>query len=88
LIITVTDNGVGIPSDKMNNLMQEKLQNKESRLSGMGIRNVDERIRLYFGETYGISIQSVPTMFTTIEITIPITDQEDHNPYAQSTYSR
>jgi two-component system sensor histidine kinase YesM len=87
LIITVTDNGVGIPSDKMNNLMQGKPQNKENKLSGMGIRNVDERIKLYFGESYGISIQSVPNMFTTIEITIPVTGEEEHNPYAKSTYS-
>jgi two-component system sensor histidine kinase YesM len=74
LILTITDNGVGIPSNKLSNLMQEKLQNKEGRLSGMGIRNVDERIKLYFGESYGISIQSVPNMLTTIEITIPITE--------------
>ncbi|NHN29880.1 sensor histidine kinase [Paenibacillus sp. S3N08] len=87
LIITITDNGVGIPSYKMNNLLQEKLQNKEGKLSGMGIRNVDERIKLYFGEAYGISIQSVPNMLTTIEITIPITGEEGHNTYAQSTYS-
>lgn len=71
LIITVTDNGVGMTESQLNNLTSgEPAQNRKG-LSGIGIVNVDQRIKLYFGERYGISIQSVPNLFTTVQITIP-----------------
>jgi two-component system sensor histidine kinase YesM len=78
LKITITDNGVGMTQDAMNNLMQEKPPYPKARLSGIGIYNVDQRIKLYFGEKYGISIQSVPNLYTTIEITIPAVGEEDN----------
>ena len=43
----------------------------------MGIRNVNERIKLYFGEQYGISIQSIPNMYTTVDITLPANHDEE-----------
>ncbi len=88
LKITVTDNGVGISSDTLSNLIQEKPQNKKARLSGIGIWNVDERIKMYFGERYGISIESVPNLFTTVEITIPVIGKGGVNQDAESADSR
>ncbi|MDF2963470.1 MAG: integral rane sensor signal transduction histidine kinase [Paenibacillus sp.] len=87
LKITVTDNGVGINDDTMNKLLQQTTTSKQAGLSGIGIRNVDERIKLYFGEKFGISIQSVPNLFTTVEITIPATGDEEHGNYAEGAYS-
>jgi two-component system sensor histidine kinase YesM len=75
LHITITDNGIGIPPDDLNNLMQDRLTSKKSStLSGIGIWNVDERIKLYFGEKYGVTIESVPNLFTAVEITIPVVE--------------
>ena len=37
----------------------------------IGIRNVNQRIRLIFGEKYGVAIQSIENMGTAVKITIP-----------------
>ena len=39
--------------------------------SGIGVKNVNERIRLYFGEEYGITIWSEPDEGTVIHIHLP-----------------
>jgi two-component system sensor histidine kinase YesM len=70
--ITVTDNGVGMTEDVLKNLLIIEPMASKSRFSGIGISNVNERIKMYFGEKYGLNIQSVPKLYTTVEITIPI----------------
>ncbi|MCI9068721.1 MAG: hypothetical protein HFI65_08685 [Lachnospiraceae bacterium] len=42
-----------------------------TRGSGIGFSNVNERIRLYFGESYGLQIESEPDEGTTVTIHIP-----------------
>ncbi|TCL74119.1 two-component system sensor histidine kinase YesM [Hydrogenispora ethanolica] len=76
LKMIVRDNGVGIPGDVMDNLLQEKPPEKKDRLSGIGIWNIEERIKLNFGPEYGITIESVPNLYTTVEITIPVIEKE------------
>ena len=39
---------------------------------GYGIRNVDQRIKLYFGDIYGITYESTPGEGTTATITLPL----------------
>ncbi|TDF90596.1 sensor histidine kinase [Paenibacillus piri] len=87
LKIVITDNGVGMNNNALNNLMREASANKNIGLSGIGIRNVDERIKLYFGEKYGIAIQSIPNLYTTVEITLPAVGEEDSGQYAEGAYS-
>lgn len=79
--ISVTDNGVGMSEGQLSKVMPAEgkanpADSKNVRMSGIGIRNVDQRIKLYFGDEYGVSIQSVPGLFTTIELTIPVLDKE------------
>lgn len=69
----VTDNGVGIPPEKLEILL--KLNSQKDCLSGIGIANVAERIKLYFGEQYGVSIESIPGLYTTVEMTVPAIKQ-------------
>ncbi len=64
------DNGVGIPPEKINMILNE--DSNKSRLSGIGIKNVEERIKMLFGDSYGINIESEIGVFTNVEITIPI----------------
>jgi two-component system sensor histidine kinase YesM len=73
--IIVTDNGVGIPPETLEGLLHEKPPNRSMGLNGLGIANVDERIKLYFGVQYGLSIESVPGLYTTVEITLPAIKQ-------------
>ena len=39
--------------------------------SGLGLKNVDQRIRLYCGEEYGLSFESAPGQGTTVTVTLP-----------------
>ena len=87
LNITITDNGVGISPEDLNSLMQDKLSGKKSNLSGIGIWNVDERIKLYFGEKYGVTVESVPNLFTAVEITIPVVEEGEANHDVESADS-
>lgn len=68
--ITVTDNGVGIPDKKLRQLFDKK--NQKFKFNGIGINNVNDRIKMNFGDKYGLQIESVPNLYTTAELTLPI----------------
>lgn len=69
--LIVTDNGVGIPPDKLATLLREEQNKDRMRFNSIGICNVAERIKMYFGGDYGLQIESVPGLFTTVTITMP-----------------
>ena len=72
LIFTISDNGLGMTEEQVNGLLKENTVHASSkRGSGIGVKNVNERIRLYFGEQYGLSIESEPDEGTTIRIHLP-----------------
>ena len=58
--------------EQVEGLLKEQTAHVSSkRGSGIGVKNVNERIRLYFGEQYGLSIESEPDEGTTIRIHLP-----------------
>lgn len=72
LIFTISDNGLGMTREQVEGLLIEQTAHVSSkRGSGIGVKNVNERIRLYFGEQYGLSIESEPDEGTTIRIHLP-----------------
>lgn len=72
LKIRIADDGKGFD---MNEVHARK-SSTHSKLSGIGIDNVDERIRIHFGKTYGLSTQSVLHEGTETVITLPILIKE------------
>lgn len=73
LLISVIDTGVGIPEIKLK-LINDILLNKIPRLDGMGygIYNVNDRIRLTYGDDYGLRYKSVYGEGTTVELWHPL----------------
>lgn len=73
--LTVEDNGPG-----MDEQLLDKLRNGEihTRGKGIGLMNIDERIKLSFGEEYGLSITSHPGQGTKIGVLLP-GDREGHH---------
>ncbi len=67
VFIKITDNGVGIAPDKLKNLFHPDSGNA----SHLGLNNVNRRIKLTFGNEYGISISSIPFVQTSVMIEIP-----------------
>lgn len=61
LVIEVEDNGVGIAEDRISEIYQ----------SGIGISNVNERLKVLYGKDYALRIQSLPGLGTTIRIEVP-----------------
>jgi two-component system sensor histidine kinase YesM len=60
--LLVTDNGAGMNTDRLHEVESGQVI---SAFNGIGISNVRERIKLNFGEDYGLTIKSVPDLYTT-----------------------
>ena len=76
VVVTVSDNGIGITDDRLDEIraMLDKT-NENGRLDNdsYGLFNVNERIKLKFGEKYGISITSTYHEGTCVRIRVPLT---------------
>lgn len=74
LFIEEKDNGIGISEEeakKLNNAFKRSLMEAEDWEAGTGLRNVNRRIRLHFGDNYGISIQTGYNEGTRILMKLP-----------------
>lgn len=69
LCIMITDNGPGMDADFIRRIFTGEIVPSGS---GLGIKNINERIQLAFGEDYGVAFKSVPGEGTTAIITIPL----------------
>lgn len=72
LIIRIIDNGKGMEEKKAQKLLS---QTDDTGSGGYGMRNVNTRIRLHYGEAYGVSITSHPGEGTIVEIILPMTSE-------------
>ena len=86
LLIRVADNGVGMSKETLDEirscLSQSAILGKTSSAykAGIGIANVDRRIKLNFGPAYGLVIQSTPGLGTEVVIKIPTILYDELNP--------
>lgn len=73
LYFEVEDNGPGMTETMVHNLLYgaESVQPSNSKGSGIGARNVNERIKIYFGEEYGMEILSEPDEGTLVRLRLP-----------------
>lgn len=71
IYIDVVDNGIGMPPEQVERLLTGEPYERK-RGSGIGLRNVDRRIKLCFGEDYGLKIKSEPDVGTKITIHLPM----------------
>lgn len=74
LIFSVADDGVGIAEDELKQLNNRLSHADFSDRRSVGIRNVNERIKLYYGNEYGIVIESKFGQGTTVIIKLPFID--------------
>ena len=70
LIFQVVDNGPGIMPERLEEIRAGKVVSSKKG-SGIGMRNVGERIQLAYGKEYGIQIESEPDEGTCITLTQP-----------------
>ena len=73
ILFRVTDNGVGMSAQQVEAIMSRS----PGEQAGIGIRNVDDRLKIYFGPRYGLRITSEPDVGTCVEIRMPKVRGED-----------
>ena len=71
IVLTIKDDGVGMDTETLNGLREKISKKCKDTDSGFGLANVNERIRMYFGEEYGMTINSALNEGTEIVIRIP-----------------
>ena len=77
LLIDVEDNGLGMRPELAASLLDEDRPEVRTQGSGIGVRNVHQRIRLTFGEGYGLTILSEPDEGTLVRVRLPALSREE-----------
>ena len=75
VLFTVEDNGVGMEPEQIEEIFRRKPDGK----SGIGIKNVNDRLKIWFGDAYGITIESVPDEGTKVTVRMPkVREEAEH----------
>ncbi|MEJ5189263.1 sensor histidine kinase [Treponema sp. J25] len=76
LTIQVKDNGKGMSKERLWEIREQLQKPKEGRCTSIGLLNVQQRIHLYYGDAYGITIDSTEEEGTTVTIVLPLPTKE------------
>lgn len=76
VVFEVSDNGAGMAPEQVRDLLTHTAGHSRAGHLGMGLANVHDRIRLYYGEGYGLAIQSKPGAGAVVTIVLP--EEERH----------
>jgi len=68
ILLQVIDDGVGIAEEKVKNMLN--VNNGRDNL-GYGVKNVNQRLKINYGEQYGLTYRSIKGQGTTVELRIP-----------------
>ncbi|SMF88259.1 two-component system, sensor histidine kinase YesM [Paenibacillus uliginis N3/975] len=74
--IEIRDNGKGITADKLDSILKRLQLAEASGEESFGLRSVNERLKLTYGNKFGMDIQSKPGIGTTVSIDFPVTEEE------------
>lgn len=89
ILIEIYDNGSGIPGDELIRLNKGLEMNNEAyfksyenkKNKSIGIENVNRRIKLFYGEKYGVKIESKVNIYTKVTVTFPIRNYNSKDGY-------
>ena len=77
ILFKVSDDGIGMAPEQVAQLLHSEPGDR----TGIGIKNVNDRLRIYFGPQYGLSIESVPDEGTTVTIRMPRVPEDREGDY-------
>ena len=70
LVITVSDNGIGMDDEKLKDL-NDYINDKNELFNGIALRNINKRLKLNYGEQYGLEVTSILGKGTSMILTLP-----------------
>lgn len=70
LYITVHDNGAGMTEEEIHTLMTKTKQHTKDSMNGIGVANVDKRLKLIYGKECGLTIESKKGEYTLVTVKI------------------
>lgn len=70
LLITISDNGIGIEPEMLKDL-NDYINDKNNKFKGIALRNINRRLKLNYGDEYGLEIFSVLDKGTSMVLTLP-----------------
>ncbi len=71
IVFKVTDNGIGMDEEELKALEDHVKERKGKKGGSFGLRNVNERIQITYGDEYGLSFESKKACGTTVTVTLP-----------------
>ncbi len=71
LKIAISDNGLGISKERLQQIQRSLHGEQIEERNRVGLKNINERIKLYYGDMYGITIESIEDQGTTVTIVLP-----------------
>lgn len=77
MCLQIIDNGIGIQQEKIDDIMNGKLEQKKGNHMSIGIQNVNKRLKLKYGEAYGLRLKSREGEGTCVSIVIPVERTEN-----------
>ena len=75
ILFAVSDNGVGMTEEQCKKILKKEKSNS----SGIGVKNVNDRLKIYFGDKYGLSIKSELDEGTEVTVRIPKIEESGEN---------
>lgn len=80
--IRITDEGKGMDEQGLARLRRQIAGQEPTRSTsgnGIGLKNVQDRLHLFFGEEYGLQVESKPGIGTTVVVTLPYREKGDED---------
>lgn len=74
ILMSIRDNGAGMSEEQVENILRKELTDSK----GIGVKNVNDRIKIYFGNEYGITVESELDVGTCITIRIPAVQEDTY----------
>lgn len=68
--IQIKDNGIGIPPEELQLLQKKILESSSNSKESIGLSNVNHRVKMYYGDAYGLTIKSTVGEGTTVSLLI------------------
>ncbi len=77
VVFEISDNGIGMNKGELETLLNDIHQSDGFKRHSVGLRNVSQRLKIYYGDKYGIKMESKLHEGTTTRIVIPVRNGGD-----------